>query len=266
MNSQLTDHEVVSHEQWTAARKQLLKEEKEFTRRRDELSRRRRELPWERVDKQYVFGTPAGKKSLAELFGGSSQLIVYHFMLGPDWKEGCHGCSFVSDHFDGSLPHINARDVSFIAVSRAPLAKIESFKKRMGWKFPWVSSHENDFNRDYQVSFTKEEQSGGKVYYNYEMQEFPSDEAPGVSVFYRDAAGEVYHTYSSYGRGLDPLIGAYQLLDLVPKGRDEDQLDSPMAWVRHHDRYVESRPVELQPQFSSSEKAGACCDSQKERV
>lgn len=264
MNNQMIDHKVVSREEWTAARKQLLKEEKEFTHRRDELSRRRRELPWERVEKQYVFETAAGKKSLAELFGGRSQLIVYHFMLGPDWKEGCHGCSFVSDTFDGSLPHINARDVGFVAVSRAPLAKIEPFKKRMGWKFPWVSSHGTDFNRDYQVSFTKEGRDGGKVYYNYEMQEFPSDEAPGISVFYRDAEGEVFHTYSSYGRGLDPLIGAYQLLDLVPKGRDEDQLDSPMAWVKHHDRYAESQPVELQSQFNAVEKAGSCCESQKE--
>ncbi|HEY4231929.1 MAG TPA: DUF899 family protein [Lacipirellulaceae bacterium] len=192
----LTEHQVVSHEEWTAARKQLLQDEKDLTHRRDELSRRR-ELPWERVEKQYVFDTPGGKRSLAELFDGRSQLIVYHFMLGPDWEEGCHGCSFVSDHFDGSLPHIRARDVTLVAVSRAPLAKIQAFKKRMGWRVPWVSSHGCDFNRDYQVSFSKEDQAGGKVYYNYEMQEFPSDEAPGISVFCRDAGGNVFHTYSS---------------------------------------------------------------------
>jgi predicted dithiol-disulfide oxidoreductase (DUF899 family) len=259
----MTDHKIVSPEEWTADRKQLLKEEKEFSHRRDELSRRRRELPWVRVEKQYVFDTPAGKKSLAELFDGHSQLIVYHFMLGPDWKEGCHGCSFVSDHFDGSLPHVAARDVSFVAISRAPLAKINEFKKRMDWRFRWVSSHDNDFNYDYHVSFAKEDQAGGKVYYNYEMQEFPSDEAPGISVFYRDADGKVFHTYSSYGRGLDPLIGAYQLLDLVPNGRDEEKLESPMAWVRHHDRYVDDRPVDLQPQFGASQAEGSCCKSEK---
>jgi predicted dithiol-disulfide oxidoreductase (DUF899 family) len=252
MTTPMTDHQVVSQEAWTAARKQFLQDEKEFTRRRDDLSQRRRELPWVRVEKQYIFDTATGKRSLAELFEGHSQLIVYHFMLGPDWKEGCHGCSFVSDHFDGSLPHLAARDVSFVAVSRAPLPKINEFKKRMGWRFRWVSSHGTNFNQDHHVSFSKADQTDGKVYYNYEMQEFPSDEAPGISVFYRDAAGDVFHTYSSYGRGLDLLIGAYNLLDLVPKGRDEDQLKSPMAWVRHHDRYTNSQPVELAAQFSAA--------------
>jgi predicted dithiol-disulfide oxidoreductase (DUF899 family) len=264
MTKQLTGHKVVSREQWTTARQGLLREEKELTRRRDEVSRHRREMPWVRVEKQYVFDTPAGKRSLAELFDSRSQLIVYHFMLGLDWEEGCHGCSFVSDHFDGSVPHINARDVSFVAVSRAPLAKIDGFKKRMGWRFRWVSSHANEFNRDYQVSFTEDDQAGGKVYYNYEMQEFPSDEAPGISVFYRDADGQVFHTYSSYGRGLDPLIGAYQLLDLVPKGRDEEELRQPMSWVRHHDRYVDDRPVEIQPQFSSAQAESSCCKLEKQ--
>jgi predicted dithiol-disulfide oxidoreductase (DUF899 family) len=266
MTTKLADHKVVSQEEWTAARKQFLKEEKDFTHRRDELSQRRRELPWARVEKNYLFETATGKKSLADLFTGRSQLIVYHFMLGPDWKEGCHGCSFVSDHFDGSLPHINARDVSFVAVSRAPLAKIDEFKKRMGWRFPWVSSNGTDFNRDYQVSFAKEDRTDDKVYYNYEMQEFGSDEAPGISVFYRDAGGDVFHTYSSYGRGLDPLIGAYTLLDLVPKGRDEEQLESPMAWVKHHDRYVDSNPVELKSNFGSEQEADACCESRKGHV
>jgi predicted dithiol-disulfide oxidoreductase (DUF899 family) len=264
MTTKLANHRVVSQEEWTAARKQLLKEEKDLTHRREEVSQRRRELPWVHVEKAYVFDTAAGKKSFADLFAGRSQLIVYHFMLGPDWKEGCHGCSFVSDHFDGSLPHINARDVSFVAVSRAPLAKINEFKKRMGWRFPWVSSGGTDFNRDYQVSFDKADRVDSKVYYNYEIQEFPSDEAPGISVFYRNDAGEVFHTYSSYGRGLDPFIGAYQLLDLVPKGRDEDQLDSPMAWVKHHDRYVQSHSVELQSQFGGAQEADSCCESRKE--
>jgi predicted dithiol-disulfide oxidoreductase (DUF899 family) len=250
-------HKIVSHDQWTAARKKLLQEEKELTRRRDEVSKRRRELPWERVEKQYVFDTRAGKKSLADLFASRSQLVVYHFMLGPEWKEGCHGCSFVSDHFDGSLAHINARDVSFVAVSRGPLEKIDAFKKRMGWHFNWVSSAANDFNRDYQVSFSAEELAAGKVCYNYEDRKWTSDEAPGISVFYRDADGTIYHTYSSYGRGLDPLIGAYQLLDLVPKGRDEEGLESPMSWVRHHDRYGDT-PMQLQHQFQEA-GADSCC-------
>jgi predicted dithiol-disulfide oxidoreductase (DUF899 family) len=266
MTKQLTGHKVVSRDEWIAARKSLLQEEKDFTRRRDEVNSHRRALPWVRVEKQYMFDTPAGKRSLAELFDGRSQLIIYHFMLGPDWEEGCHGCSFVSDHFDGSLPHVNARDVSFVAVSRAPLAKIDDFKKRMGWRFRWVSSYANDFNRDYQVSFTKEDQAGGKVYYNYLMQEFPSDEAPGISVFYRNADGQVFHTYSSYGRGLDPLIGAYQLLDLVPKGRDEEELEQQMSWVRHHDRYVDNRPVELQSQFGGPLAVAACCKMEKEHA
>ena len=224
---------------WLAARKQLLQKEKEFTRVRDELSRQRRELPWEKVEKQYVFDAAGGKQTLGDLFGGKSQLIIYHFMLGPDWKEGCPSCSFISDHIDGSLPHLNARDVNLVVVSRAPLAQIEAFKKRMGWQFHWISSYETDFNPDYQVSFAKGESAKGKVYYNYEMQEFPSEERPGASVFFKNAAGEIFHTYSTYGRGLDILIGAYNWLDLVPKGRDEEGLPHTMAWVRHHDKYTD---------------------------
>lgn len=259
----MNNHKVVSRDEWTAARKQLLTEEKAMTRQRDELSHKRRALPWVKVEKEYVFDTPQGKKTLAELFDGRSQLIVYHFMLGPEWKEGCHGCSFVSDHFDGSLPHITQRDVTLVVVSGAPLPKIETFKKRMGWRFPWVSSNGTDFNRDYQVSFTKENQTDGKVYYNYVMQEFPSDEAPGLSVFYRDAAGDVFHTYSTYGRGLDQLIGAYTLLDFVPKGRDEDKLEQPMSWVRHHDKYTDNRPVELRSQFTAADEPHACCKTEQ---
>ena len=230
-------HQIVSQEDWVAARKRHLAKEKEFTRLRDQLSAERRELPWVKVDKSYVFDAPDGKKTLAELFDGRSQLITYHFMLGPDWEAGCPSCSFLSDHIDGANLHLAQRDVTLIAVSRAPLPKIEAFKKRMGWQFRWVSSFNNDFNRDFHVSFTKEEKEQGPVYYNYDMCEFPSEEAPGASVFYKDANGTIFHTYSAYARGLDILVGAYNYLDLVPKGRDEGDLPWTMAWVRHHDRY-----------------------------
>ena len=230
-------HQVVSQEEWLAARKQLLSREKEFTRLRDELSAERRELPWVKVEKQYVFDGPDGKETLADLFDGRSQLIVYHFMFGPGWEQGCPSCSFVADHIDGANWHLPHRDVTLLAVSRAPLAEIEAFKKRMGWRFKWVSSFGSDFNYDYHVSFTPDEMARGKVYYNYAMTEFPSEEAPGLSVFYKDATGEVFHTYSSYARGVDMLVGAYNYLDLAPKGRDEADLPCTMAWVRHHDRY-----------------------------
>src|SRR6266851_3873676 len=193
--SKMEGPEVVSQAEWLAARKELLGKEKEFTQLRDELSRQRRELPWERVGKEYVFNGQNGKETLADLFDGKSQLIVYHFMFGPGWEEGCPSCSLLSD-------------------------QIEAFKKRMGWRFKWVSSHGNDFNRDYHVSFTKEDLAKGQMYYNYAMQQFPSEEGPGTSVFYKDGAGSIFHTYSSYGRGLDMLIGAYNWLDLAPKGRD----------------------------------------------
>lgn len=232
-----TNHRVVSNEEWLEARKAFLAKEKEFTRQRDDISRLRRELPWERVEKQYVFDGPKGKESLADLFDGRSQLIVYHFMFGPEWSEGCPSCSFLCDHIDGAIAHLNARDVTLLVVSRAPLPKIEAFKKRMGWRFKWVSSFANEFNFDHHVSFTKEEIAKGKVYYNYELTEFGADEAPGISVFYKDASGEIFHTYSAYARGGDILIGTYNYLDVVPKGRDEDSLSFTMAWVRHHDRY-----------------------------
>lgn len=231
---------IVSPGEWVEARKQFLAKEKEFTRLRDELSRERRQLPWERVEENYVFDGPNGKVKLADLFDGRSQLVVYHFMFGPDWEQGCPSCSFEADHFNAFIVHLHARDVSLVAVSRAPQPKIEAFKKRLGWSFPWVSSNQNDFNRDYHVSFTKEEMAKGKVEYNYGLTEFPSEEAPGVSVFYKDANGEIFHTYSSYARGLDILLGAYNYLDLVPKGRDEDGLPFTMSWVRHHDRYETS--------------------------
>jgi len=228
---------IVSQDEWLVARKRLLAKEKESTRLHDQLARERRDLPWVKVKKDYVFEGPKGKVTLADLFDGRSQLVIYHFMFGPDWKEGCPSCSFLMDHANGAVPHLKARDVTFTAVSRAPLAKIETFKKRMGWQFPWVSSFENDFNTDFHVSFTKEEMAQGKVNYNYTLQEFPSQEAPGLSVFYKDGNGDIFHTYSAYARGAEPIVGAYMLLDMVPKGRDEDELDFSMAWVRHHDRY-----------------------------
>ena len=228
---------AVPHGEWLNARKELLAKEKELTRLRDHVTRQRLQLPWEKVEKNYEFDGPNGKVSLSDLFEGKSQLIIYHFMFGPEWKEGCPSCSLVSDHIDGSLPHLAARDVTLMAVSRAPMEKIAEFKKRMGWTFNWVSSNRNDFNKDYHVAFTKEELATGKMSYNYTIQKFPSEEAPGASVFYKDKSGTIYHTYSTYGRGGDPMIGAYNWLDIAPKGRDEDDLPFPMSWVRHHDRY-----------------------------
>jgi predicted dithiol-disulfide oxidoreductase (DUF899 family) len=233
----MKNNKVLARDAWVEARKALLAKEKEFTRRRDALARERRELPWEKVENDYVFDGPGGKVSLAGLFDGRSQLIVYHFMFGPDWDEGCKSCSFLADHFNPAVVHLNARDVSFVAASRAPLAVLEKFKKRMGWTFPWVSSHGTDFNRDYQVSFTEDEVAGGKAYYNYKPGGFPSTEAPGASVFYKDAAGTVFHTYSVYQRGLDMFIAAYHYLDIVPKGRDEDDFAYTMEWLRLHDAY-----------------------------
>lgn len=233
----MQDHTVVSREDWLKARTALLEQEKEFTRARDALSAERRALPWVKIDKDYVFDGPDGKQSLADLFDGRSQLLIYHFMFGPDWEEGCPSCSFWADNFNGFTQHLAHRDVTMIAVSRAPLAKLEAYKKRMGWRFKWVSSYENDFNRDFEVSFTPEERENGPVRYNYREGNFPMDEAPGISVFYRDEDGELFHTYSCYSRGLDMLNAAYHHLDLVPKGRDEDDLPYSMAWVRRNDSY-----------------------------
>jgi predicted dithiol-disulfide oxidoreductase (DUF899 family) len=229
-------NQVVSHEEWLKARLELLAAEKEFTRQRDALTRRRMAMPWERVEKSYRFEGPNGPLSLADLFDGRSQLIVYHFMFGPDWEEGCKSCSFWADNFDGIPIHLNHRDVTFTAVSRAPLAKIEAYKKRMGWSFPWVSSYGSDFNYDFHVSFTEEQLAAGKVDYSYGLVE-GYEELPGLSVFYKNERGEVFHTYSCYARGIDMVNGAYQLLDLVPKGRDEDGFEFSMEWVRRHDQY-----------------------------
>jgi predicted dithiol-disulfide oxidoreductase (DUF899 family) len=250
-----THPKVVSHADWLSARKEHLIKEKEFNRLRDELSQQRRELPWEKVEKNYTFDAPDGRETLADLFDGRSQLIVYHFMLGPDWKEGCPSCSMIGDHFDGLTIHLANRDVNLVAVSRASLAQIETFRERMGWRFKWVSSFGTDFNYDYHVSFTKDDRAKGNVEYNYTMCEFPSEEGPGASVFCKDAAGNVFHTYSTYARGLDMLLGVYHFLDLVPKGRDEAGLAHTMAWVRHHDRYSENYFVDPTQPYKQPEKS-----------
>jgi predicted dithiol-disulfide oxidoreductase (DUF899 family) len=236
-SSAMVNAKIVSRAEWLAARKKLLVKEKELTHMRDALSEERRALPWVRIEEDYRFDTPDGKKSLAELFDGRSQLAVYHFMFGPDWKEGCPSCSMAGDGFDGANMHLAQRDVTFTAISRAPLAQLEAFKKRMGWHFPWASSHGNSFNHDFKVSFTKEELAAGKCY-NFGTVDFPAEEAPGLSMFYKDASRQVFHTYSTFGRGLDELLGLYYFLDRAPKGRDEESLPHPMAWVRHHDRYA----------------------------
>jgi predicted dithiol-disulfide oxidoreductase (DUF899 family) len=236
-------HPVVSREQWLVQRKSLLAREKVASRLHDQMARERRALPWVRVDKPYVFDTLDGPRTLAELFESRSQLLVQHFMFAPGWEQGCRSCSFMADHTDGAHPHLAQRDVTMLAVSRAPLADIERFRQRMGWRFKWVSSGGSDFNHDFNVHFSAHELAEGAVYYNYKTQQFPSEDAPGISVFYKDAAGEVFHTYSRYGRGVEVMMHTYSLLDLTPKGRDEEQLRFTMEWVRHHDRYEPaSRP------------------------
>jgi predicted dithiol-disulfide oxidoreductase (DUF899 family) len=229
---------TVSREEWTRARKALLAKEKAFTAERDALSAARRDLPVVKVEREYVFEEPAGKRTLLELFEGKRQLIVYHFMFNPSWDEGCKGCSYVADAFDGAIPHLAARDTSFAAASRAPVAKIEAFKKRMGWGFRWLSSAGSDFNYDYKVSFRPEDGAPRAIEYNYGSRESSMSDLPGLSVFLREGR-EVFHSYSTYERGLDLLIGAYNCLDLTPLGRQEAGLPQSMAWVRHHDRYEE---------------------------
>lgn len=254
MNANPAMHALVSREEWLAARRLLLAREKELTAQRDLVSAERRRLPWVAVDKAYVFDGANGPESLADMFEGRSQLIVYHFMFGPGWEEGCPSCSFLADHIDGALPHLAARGVTLAAVSRAPLAKLAAFRQRMDWRFKWVSSSGSDFNYDYHVSFTQEELAGGKVAYNYRMEEAAGmEDLHGISVFARDGQGNVFHTYSSYARGADPLVGTYHYMDLTPKGRDEDGLPFPMAWVRHHDKYGVPEPVA---------PAAACCHAE----
>ena len=234
------NHPVVSNDRWTAERKKLLAREKELTHLRDEIARERRALPWERVEKNYVFDSPEGQRTLAELFDDRRQLLVQHFMFCPGWEQGCPSCSFMADHTDGMTMHLAQRDTTFVAISRAALADIQRFRQRMGWKFKWMSSHGSDFNYDFGVSFTPEKVAKGKIDYNYGEWHLVGEEWPGVSVFYKNAAGDVFHTYSTYGRGVEVMMGTYNMLDLTPKGRDEDP-GQGMAWVRHHDRYEPAR-------------------------
>ena len=229
-------HDVVSRDEWLQARKELLAKEKEFTRLRDHVTQQIRSLPWERVEKSYVFQGSNGEEALAGLFGDHNQLAVYHFMLGPGWAEGCPSCSFLADSFDGIPIHLANRNVAFLAVSRAPLEEIDAYKRRMGWSFKWVSSNGSDFNFDFGVSFENEDVDAGKASYNYSPITGIGEEMPGASFFYKDGDA-IYHTYSTYGRGLDILIGTYNWLDLAPRGRDEDELDYTMSWVRRHDQY-----------------------------
>jgi len=233
----MPEHNVVSREKWLVARKEHLANEKEFTRLRDELSRLRRELPWVKVEKRYEFETSSGTESLQDLFAGRSQLLVYHFMYGADWEEGCPSCSFWADNFSGVDVHLAHRDMTLVVISNAPLAALDAYKKRMGWSFKWVSSLGSDFNPDYHVSFDAKKAEAGELYYNYETRGFPSEEGPGASAFIRGDDGSVYHTYSTYARGLDMLNGAYHWMDIAPKGRDEDALPHSMAWLRRHDQY-----------------------------
>ena len=233
----MNENKVLPHDKWIEARKVLLAKEKEFSRLRDDLTAQRLALPWEKVEKEYVFEGPDGRQTLSDLFEGRSQLIVYHFMYGPGWDVGCKSCSFLADHFNPAIVHLNNRDVTMVAVSRAPLEEFEDFRNRMDWSFKWLSSHGSDFNEDLNVSFTQGELDNGTVSYNYKKQKFPSTEAPGASVFYKDGNGDIFHTYSVYARGLDMFITTYQYLDIVPKGRDEDDLPYTMEWVRHHDNY-----------------------------
>lgn len=238
MPSHPLSHPVVSQEAWIAARKELLLREKELTRQRAELAEARRALPWRRIDQDYAFQTVDGRRVLGELFAGKRQLVVYHFMFAPEWEQGCPSCSFWADNFNGVISHLAARDVRLVAVSRAPLPKLQAYARRLGWSFPWVSSHESDFNFDFGVSFRAADYAAGAPLYNYEPMDGRHTEREGVSVFYKEACGAVFHTYSSYARGIDSLNSAYGVLDLVPRGRDEDGLSFPMAWVKRNDEYA----------------------------
>ena len=231
------DHRVVSPDEWIAARRTLLRKEKELTRLTDQIAAERRALPWVRLDKDYSFDTPDGRRTLAELFDGRRQLIVQHFMFAPGWEQGCPSCSFMADHSDGMRVHLEHRDVTLVAISRAPLSDIERFRQRMGWQFRWVSSHHSDFNYDFGVSFSPEDLAGGRMQYNYGDWPYTEEEWPGISVFIKNDANEIFHTYSCYARGVEVMMDTYRLLDLTPKGRNEREVEYKMEWVRHHDRY-----------------------------
>jgi predicted dithiol-disulfide oxidoreductase (DUF899 family) len=265
--SSVASPKVVSQLEWLAARKELLAKEKELTRASDALAVERRNLPWVKVEKEYVFDTPTGKKKLADLFEGRSQLVVYHFMFAPEWEEGCPSCSILGDHIDGSVMHLANRDVTLIAVSRAPVTKIEAFKKRMGWRFKWASSFGSEFNRDYHVSFAPDEVAKQEMYYNFKTQSFPSQEGPGLSVFYKNERGEVFHTYSTYGRGGELMMGVYTYLDVTPRGRHEEGLPFPMAWRRHHDRYEQDYYAEMWGAGAARAiSAGASCCGEEHKA
>lgn len=263
IDTAMSSHPVVSREQWLQARKAHLAREKELTRMRDKLNAERLELPWVKVEKHYIFDGPNGKVSLANLFEGRSQLIVQHFMFGPEDQEGCVGCSFLSDHIDGTLVHLEHHDVSFVRISRAPFARIEAFKRRMGWRATWVSSHDSDFNYDYHVSFTQDELAKGKVQYNYAESAVPIQDLSGTSVFYKNADGEIFHTYSSYGRGGEEMLGTYKLLDVTPKGRNETGPNHDLTdWVRHHDKYGAGGFVDATGRYVPAKTADSCSCAQ----
>ena len=249
MSDNLQSHPVVSREQWLQARRELLLHEKALTHQRDRVSAQRRALPWVRIDTLYPFEDADGRYNLADLFGDNSQLVIYHFMFGAGWQEGCKGCCYLADHFDGAILHLAHHDVSLVAVSHAPWQEFQAFRQRMGWRFRWVSSGQSRFNEDFGVSASPEQIARGEVSYNYEASREPFEEMPGLSVFYRDSAGEIFHTYSTYARGLDMLVGAYNFLDLTPKGRNEDPI---MDWVRLHDQYEQS----------PRQPAHTCCQSE----
>ncbi len=243
---------IVSPEEWRAAHAAHLAQEKALTRQRDQLRAERRNLPWVKIEKNYVFDTTDGRKTLADLFEGRSQLIIKHFMFGPGWSEGCVGCSFEMDHIEGALQHLEQHDVKFAAVSRAPLAEILPFKRRMGWQFNWVSSHGSDFNYDFHVSFTAEEMKAGKAYYNFQETEVPIEEFSGLSAFYMNEAGEIFHTFSAYGRGAEEVLGTYMLLDITAKGRNETGPNFNLTdWVRHHDRYGSGGHVDSRGRYQA---------------
>jgi predicted dithiol-disulfide oxidoreductase (DUF899 family) len=252
-------HPIVSRDEWLVARKALLVKEKELTRRRDRLNAERRALPWVRIEKQYVFDGPDGTETLADLFAGRSQLIVKHFMFGPGWNEGCVGCSFEVDHAEAALVHLEHHDVTYVAVSRAPFAAIDAFKKRMGWRLKWVSSYGSDFNYDFHVSFRKDEMLRGEAYYNYQNGKVPIDELSGRSVFLKDEAGTIFHTYSSYARGGEMFLGTYHFLDITPKGRNETINGNLTDWVRHHDRYEADGTVAATERPMPDPDGDGCC-------
>lgn len=263
----MQSHKIVSREEWTAAHAAHLAKEKELTHAREALAQQRRALPWVKVEKPYVFDGPEGKQTLADLFDGRSQLIVKHFMFGPGWKEGCVGCSFECDHIDGALAHLEHHDVSYAAISRAPLAEIEAFKARMGWRFKWASSFGSDFNYDYHVTATKDEIAKGKVYYNFALRDFQMEELSGISVFTKDANGDIFHTFSAYGRGAEELLGTYVCLDLTPKGRNETGPNFDLTdWVRHHDRYGAGGFVDSTGRYQPTKEPNSCRGSAEDRT